>query len=184
MTIFDVEKLENVLIFMTKCGVKHLNGVKVSCLLFLVDREHVQRYGIPVFFRRYLKTEIGPVPVLRGRVNLNDVLDFLDLARGMKVDLGVFSISEFEVLDDVFYQFRESKAEQVLDEICRLPEYRTKRIGEFITLKEMAGNMRDYVEMWEEVKESFYAQVCCSAKRDCRKIVEVDVNGRQSQNSK
>jgi hypothetical protein len=152
-------------------------------LLFFADREHLRRYGRPIFYDRYIKERMGPVPSLTYGIisSYNDkeqddfkeeVKEFLQWVEIEEKDVGhpcpmmqfrkkrefdpdVFSKSELKVLREVFTKFKEATAEEISKHSHELPEYRLAFVYGPISYEDMAGDMADYVRFWEEEREVF-----------------------------
>ena len=150
MTSYDVTKVVNAIILALNCGVKYLGKTKLMKLLFFADKEHLKRYGRPIFFDVYIKKPKGPVPLqtysILSSYNDHEYADFQDelnilrewleieekdvgqpsfmmnFKRKKGFDPEIFSESELKILYEIFNTFKEHTAEQISEESHRLPE--------------------------------------------------------------
>ena len=150
-------------------------------LLFFADKEHLSRYGIPIFYDKYFKLPHGPVPSLTLNIidSLNEVenYDLMEYANILKehieikqeningfsfngfeikkpFDSEVFSKSELEVLELIANRYKDITASKISELSHLLPEYKNTPLSEIIDYSKMADNQADYIEFLDkEIKE-------------------------------
>ena len=174
---YDIEKIANAIKFFKEHNVKHLGKTKLMKLLFFADKEHLSRYGIPIFYDKYLKLPHGPVPSLTLNIidSLNEVenYDLMEYASLLKehievkkinyngysfnnfeikrpFDNEVFSKSELEILELIANKYKNLTAIKISELSHLLPEYKNTPLSEIIDYSKMAGNQADYIEFLEK----------------------------------
>ncbi len=60
---YNVQKLVEVLEILAKNG-QELTKLRITKLLYLIDRYHIRKYGTPVLKDKYYRLKFGPVPSL------------------------------------------------------------------------------------------------------------------------
>ncbi|EDP73230.1 Panacea domain-containing protein [Hydrogenivirga sp. 128-5-R1-1] len=187
MKRYNIEKIANAIILALDEGVNFLGKTKLMKLIFFADKEHIKRYGRPIFFEFYVKDNMGPVPLktysILSSVNDLENEDFKDEVESLlqwleveekdvnrkfpmltfkkkkEFDQSVFSKSEIEVLKDVFKKFKDYTAQQISEYSHKLPEYKNKLYWEEITYKDMAEEMKEFLEFWEEERKAFFKSI-------------------------
>ena len=183
MSGYSIEKVANAIILALDLGVENLGKTKLMKLLFFADKEHLRRYGRPIFFDTYFKEKMGPVPSITYNIisSYNDlekddfkeeVQELLKWVEIREEDIGyprpmitfkkkrefeeeLFSRSELKVLKEVFLRFKNVTAEEISELSHKLPEYQRADMYEPISYSDMAEEMADYVEFWEKEREAF-----------------------------
>jgi len=177
MAGYDVEKVINAIKFFKLKGVNYLGKTKLMKLLFFADKEHLTRYGIPIFYDKYFKLPHGPIPTLTLNIidSLNEVenYDLEEYAKLFKehlelkvssfkgytinefeikkdIDLDVFSESEIEVLKIIASKYKNHTATQLSELSHNLPEYQNTPLNEMIDYKKIAPNQKEYIEFIEK----------------------------------
>ncbi|MFQ5451327.1 MAG: Panacea domain-containing protein [Nitrospinaceae bacterium] len=109
--------------------------MQIAKLLFYADKLHLKRYGRPITGDTYIKMDHGPNPSavydylkdVRTRLDLRDEFIKVELEPNpphapkpfiiplREADLGVFSDSDREVLEEVFSQYGAKTAKQLRD---------------------------------------------------------------------
>lgn len=121
---FSPEKMVHAIAFFASRGVKNLDTMKCAKLLYFADRQHLLKYGRPIVGDDYHVMKDGPIPTL-GLKQIQDALsknpsgahdaafdEYLRVVRPVwrryphfelakQPDLGVFSDSDLEILEDV-----------------------------------------------------------------------------------
>jgi len=180
---YNVQKVANAIILALELGVKRLGKTKLMKLLFFADREHLRRYGRPIFYDRYIKEKMGPVPSITYGIissyNDKELDDFKEEVRELlswveieerevghsrpmmqfkkkkEFDAELFSRSELKVLKEVFSRFKDANAEEISELSHKLPEYSSAALYDIIPYEAMAGDMAEYVKYWQEEREAF-----------------------------
>ena len=178
---YDIEKVANAIKFFKLKDVKYLGKTKLMKLLFFADKEHLSRYGVPIFYDKYFKLPHGPVPSLTLNIidSLNEVenYDLMEYTSLLKehievkknnyngfifnsfeikkpFDNEVFSKSELEVLELIANRYKDITASKISELSHLLPEYKNTPLSEIIDYSKMANNQSDYIEFLEkETKE-------------------------------
>ncbi|MBS3908665.1 MAG: SocA family protein [Actinobacteria bacterium] len=107
---YDVEKFVNVVAYLAINNVPNLDKLKVSKLMYFVDKLHLQRYGRPVSGDSYNALPYGPIPSVS--------LDIMDEA--VADELSYFGITNTNV--ELFMNYLE-----VIDRSEKYPKFRAKR---------------------------------------------------------
>jgi uncharacterized phage-associated protein len=180
---YSIGKVANAIILALDLGVKNLGKTKLMKLFFFADREHLRRYGRPIFFDSYIKEKMGPVPSITYgiissyndkeqddfREEVKELLQWIEIEekdvgytrpmmqfkKKREFDPEVFSKSELKILREVFTKFKEVTAEKVSELSHELPEYRSAFMYSPISYEDMAGDMADYVRFWKEERKAF-----------------------------
>jgi len=116
---FDPEKMVQAIAFFALRGVKNLDTMKCAKLLYFADRQHLLKYGRPIIGDEYHVMKDGPIPTC-GLTQIQNAFKgahpspfdgYLRVAKtgwryphfelAKDPDLGVFSDSDIEVLEDV-----------------------------------------------------------------------------------
>jgi len=183
MQRYDIEKVANAIILALDLGVKNLGKTKLMKLLFFADREHLRRYGRPIFYDNYIKEKMGPVPSITYsiissyndkeqddfREEVKELLQWVEIEekdvghscpmmqfrKKKKFDSDIFSKSELRILREVFTRFKETTAGEISKLSHELPEYRLAFMYDSISYEDMAGDMADYVRFWREERKAF-----------------------------
>ena len=182
MRKYNIDKVANAIVLAIDLGVQHLGKTKLMKLLFFADKEHLKRYGRPIFYDNYIKQEMGPVPSITYNIISSynkEQGDFKkDVEKFLKqVDIGekpigcnfpmmqftkkkefnpeVFSKSEIDVLKKVFIKFKQLTAGKISSLSHELPEYRNAFMNDSISYEDMAEDMADYVKFWEGESKAF-----------------------------
>jgi uncharacterized phage-associated protein len=183
MERYEIEKVANAIILALDLGVKYLGKTKLMKLLFFADKEHLKKYGRPIFYDNYIKEKKGPVPSITYSIissyNDKERDDFGDEVKKLlqwieidEKDIGyshpmmifrkkrefnpeIFSRSEIEILKGIFEKFKELTAEEISEISHKLPEYKETSMYGIIPYESMAEDMADYVKFWREEREAF-----------------------------
>ena len=174
---YDIEKIANAIKFFILNDVKHLGKTKLMKLLFFADKEHLKRFGIPIFYDKYFKLPHGPVPsltlniidslnevenydlmeyanILKEHIEINQVNQNGFIFNGFKIkkpfDDEVFSQSELEVLKLIANKYKDITANKISELSHLLPEYKNTPLSEIIDYSKMANNQADYIEFLEQ----------------------------------
>jgi len=174
---YDIEKVANTIKFFISKDVKHLGKTKLMKLLFFADKEHLSRYGIPIFYDKYFKLPHGPVPSLTLNIidSLNEVenYDLMEYSNILKehisikevhrngfilngfeakkpFDSEVFSKSELEVLELIAIKYKDITANKISELSHLLPEYQNTPLSEIIDYSKIANNQADYIEFLDK----------------------------------
>ena len=174
---YDIEKVANAIKFFKLKDVKHLGKTKLMKLLFFADKEHLSKYGIPIFYDKYFKLPHGPVPSLTLNIidSLNevenfDLMEYTNILRehiemkeinyngfsfnGFEIkkpfEKDIFSQSELEVLELIANKYKYFTANQISELSHLLPEYKNTPLSEIIDYSKMANNQADYIEFLEK----------------------------------
>jgi len=183
MDRYSIEKVANAIILALNLGVEYLGKTKLMKLLFFADKEHLKRYGRPIFFDNYVKEKMGPIPEITFGIisaynntekedvkeELEELLKWIEIKekeigyekpmitfeKKRDFNKNIFSESELEVLKEVFSKYKNSKADELSRISHELPEYRKVKLYECIPYSEMAEDMKEYVSFWEKEKNAF-----------------------------
>ena len=174
---YDIEKVANAIKFFKENGTKHLGKTKLMKLLFFADKEHLLRYGIPIFDDKYFKLPHGPVPILTLNIidSLNeienfDLIEYIDILKKhisitkenyngysfnnfeikKPFDIEIFSKSELEVLELITNKYKDFTAIQISQLSHLLPEYKNTPLSEIIDYSKMADTQSEYIEFLEK----------------------------------
>lgn len=174
---YDVEKIANAIKFFKMKNVKHLGKTKLMKLLFFADKEHLKKYGIPIFNDKYFKLPHGPVPTLTLNIidSLNeaenyDLMEYTERLKehiemkttnfnGYKMntfkikkpfDKDIFSQSELEILKFIAEKFKNITANEISELSHILPEYKNTPLNEIIDYSKIAEEQADYIEFLEK----------------------------------
>lgn len=98
---YDIEKLIDILVLLAKNG-QQLNKLRITKLLYFIDKFHIRKYGRFVLNDRYHGLPLGPIPSL----TLNYINDFFKpkiRISGIKVEKnpleGYFSAAKYRNYD-------------------------------------------------------------------------------------
>jgi len=174
---YDIEKVANAIKFFILKDVKHLGKTKLMKLLFFADKEHLSRYGIPIFYDKYFKLPHGPVPsltlnvidslnevenydlmeysnILKEHISIKEVNNNGFILNGFEIkkpfDNEVFSKSELEVLELIANKYKNITASKISELSHLLPEYKNTPLSEIIDYSKMATNQADYIDFLEK----------------------------------
>jgi uncharacterized phage-associated protein len=178
---YDIEKVANAIKFFKEKKVKNLGKTKLMKLLFFADKEHLSRYGIPIFYDKYFKLPHGPVPSLTLNIidslNEGENFDLMEYTEVLKEHISikevnkngyifndfeikkpfndeVFSKSELEVLELIANKYKDITASKISELSHLLPEYKNTPLSEIIDYSKMATSQAEYIEFVErETKE-------------------------------
>jgi len=174
---YDIEKVANAIKFFKEHNIKHLGKTKLMKLLFFADKEHLSKYGIPIFYDKYFKLPHGPVPSLTLNIidSLNemenfDLVEYIDIFKEhidvkeknyngytfnsfeikKPFDNEIFSQTELEVLELIAKKYKDFTAVQISQLSHLLPEYKNTPLSEIIDYSKMADTQSDYILFLEK----------------------------------
>lgn len=135
--VFDVEKFANVMAFLAS-KVSEFTILKVMKLLYLVDREHLLKYGRPILGDWYACMENGPVPsrsydllkeiqdtrssslsgdasIVAAHIKVRRVGRYPTFVSSNNIDFDSLSASEIAVLKNVVGKFGRKKPYELVE---------------------------------------------------------------------
>jgi len=129
---YDVEKFANAVAYFASINIPDLTKLKISKLLFFVDKLHLQRYGRPVTGDVYYAMQHGPVP----SVSLNVMNEAIS---GEPSYPGITEETSVELFADLIFIDRDGQ--HPLFKAKREPEVDIFSEAEFEVLKEVAEKL-------------------------------------------
>lgn len=171
-------KLANAIVYFLDKDVCNLGTTKLMKLLFYADKEHLNRFGVPIFKHLYSKQQFGPVPMFAYALiqsmnqcetddveeDLKVISEYIDadssctgpyssthFSKKKEFETDYFSKSELEVLEKISEQFKNHTANEISKESHELSEYSSTSDGSIINFHKMVDDdsTREYVKYWE-----------------------------------
>jgi uncharacterized phage-associated protein len=137
---FDREKTIAILTLFAS-RVADMDALKCSKILYFADKRHLLRYGRPITGDNYFGMDHGPVPekaydIIKAALNKNpkvppDFAEFLGVDASSKYprfvakaapDTDVFSVTDVEVLEEIFKEYGHMSAWKLRDLTHEEPE--------------------------------------------------------------
>lgn len=177
---YDIEKLIDILVLLAKNGQK-LNKLRITKLLYFIDKYHIRKYGRFVLNDRYHRLPLGPIPSL----SLNYINDFFKpeiRISGKKVGKnpleGYFSATKYRNYDALSLK-RDVNLNSLSDSELEAIEQVIKKYGNFPTSRLV--NISHSDKTWKETSEpseiepKFFLEGLPEDQKDAiEKLMEID----------